>query len=173
MERTEIKDTLMRKHREFIDYVQAMDERTFVKAPKGKWHAGQQLSHVLKSLKAVYIGMVMSKFQLKLVFGKANRPSSTYEDLVTRYHDKLAEGYQNREAYMPQEVSFEDRKTLCDKVMSYASRLGKQLDKYEGEELDEYVLPHPLLGKLTIREMAYFAIYHVEHHHKLTEQYAQ
>lgn len=38
------------------------------------------------------------------------------------------------------------------------------------DELDKYILPHPLLGKLTIREMMYFTIYHVEHHKKLTER---
>jgi hypothetical protein len=30
-------------------------------------------------------------------------------------------------------------------------------------------LPHPLLGKLTLREMIYFTIYHVQHHHKLVQ----
>jgi hypothetical protein len=32
------------------------------------------------------------------------------------------------------------------------------------------VLPHPLLGKLTIREMLYFTVYHGEHHRLHTEQ---
>jgi hypothetical protein len=32
--------------------------------------------------------------------------------------------------------------------------------------LDLLILPHPLLGKLTLREMLYFTLYHVEHHEK-------
>jgi hypothetical protein len=27
-------------------------------------------------------------------------------------------------------------------------------------ELDSYILPHPILGKLTIREMLFFTLYH-------------
>jgi len=32
------------------------------------------------------------------------------------------------------------------------------------DDLDRVMLPHPLLGKLTLREMLFFTIYHVEHH---------
>ncbi len=30
--------------------------------------------------------------------------------------------------------------------------------------LDRYRLPHPLLGKLTVREMLFFTLYHNAHH---------
>ncbi len=46
--------------------------------------------------------------------------------------------------------------TLCSK-----------LEKFDEIERDTYILPHPLLGKLTIREMLYFTIYHVAHHKEL------
>jgi hypothetical protein len=42
------------------------------------------------------------------------------------------------------------------------------MDKFSEAQLDEYVLPHPILGKLTIREMLYFTIYHATHHHLAT-----
>ena len=38
------------------------------------------------------------------------------------------------------------------------------------KDLDFYVLPHPLIGKLTLREMLFFCIYHVQHHHKITQE---
>ncbi|NBX80802.1 MAG: DinB family protein, partial [Flavobacteriales bacterium] len=37
-------------------------------------------------------------------------------------------------------------------------------DNFTEDDLDKYVLPHPLLGKLTLREMLCFTIYHVKHH---------
>ena len=46
---------------------------------------------------------------------------------------------------------------------SFPLRGGYKLDE---EDLDNYILPHPLIGKTTIREMLYFTIYHVQHHHK-------
>ena len=34
------------------------------------------------------------------------------------------------------------------------------------KDIDTYRAPHPLIGKLTVRELVYFSIYHVGHHHK-------
>jgi hypothetical protein len=32
------------------------------------------------------------------------------------------------------------------------------------ERLDQYLAPHPLLGKITLRELTFFTIYHSHHH---------
>jgi hypothetical protein len=32
------------------------------------------------------------------------------------------------------------------------------------------ILPHPLLGKITIREMLYFTAYHVQHHENIIKR---
>ena len=45
--------------------------------------------------------------------------------------------------------------------------LCSRLERMDEKQLDAYLLPHPLLGKLTLREMLYFTIYHVEHHGRL------
>ena len=34
------------------------------------------------------------------------------------------------------------------------------------KQLDHYLLPHPLLGKITLREMLFFSAYHIQHHTK-------
>ena len=39
------------------------------------------------------------------------------------------------------------------------------------KELDQYMLPHPILGKVTYREMLYFTMYHVNHHYSLVKNY--
>ncbi|QLH34686.1 MAG: DinB family protein [Cyclobacteriaceae bacterium] len=48
------------------------------------------------------------------------------------------------------------------------NRLAAKLNRFSEAELDLYILPHPLLGKLTLREMIYFTCYHVQHHQELT-----
>ncbi len=45
--------------------------------------------------------------------------------------------------------------SLCSKV-----------DTCSKGQLDTFILPHPLLGKVTLREMLYSTIYHVQHHQK-------
>jgi hypothetical protein len=45
------------------------------------------------------------------------------------------------------------------------SRLANAIDKkWADSQLDQYIVPHPLLGKITLRELCYFTIYHTYHH---------
>jgi hypothetical protein len=36
--------------------------------------------------------------------------------------------------------------------------------KWKDPQLDKYIAPHPLLGKITLRELGYFTIHHMYHH---------
>ena len=42
--------------------------------------------------------------------------------------------------------------------------LTRALEAWDDVDLDRCRLPHPLLGKLTVREMMFFTLYHYEHH---------
>ena len=44
------------------------------------------------------------------------------------------------------------------------TRLAGAIEGWSESALDRYRLPHPLLGKLTVREMLLFTFYHHEHH---------
>lgn len=167
----EIQAELVRSHGSFKEFVMSMDKEAYLRAPEEKWNTGEQLSHVLKSIKAIHTGMVLPKVQLKVMFGKANRPSRTYEGLVTRYNERLAEAYEQPKAYAPETVEYEEREKLLDKFCSYAKKIGDRLNKYDEASIDAYIMPHPLLGKLTIREFAYFTIYHCRHHLELVKRY--
>jgi uncharacterized damage-inducible protein DinB len=48
--------------------------------------------------------------------------------------------------------------------------LNRKIDKISEEDLDKHILPHPLIGKTTIREILYFTIYHVQHHQKAIKE---
>jgi uncharacterized damage-inducible protein DinB len=43
--------------------------------------------------------------------------------------------------------------------------------KWTEEQLDNYCVAHPILGKLTMRELAYFTIYHNIHHMETIRKY--
>jgi hypothetical protein len=66
------------------------------------------------------------------------------------------------------EVTIEQREQLIKSVNDVVGKLCKQLLDYSEKDLDELILPHPLLGKLTLREMMYFTMYHVTHHYTAT-----
>lgn len=170
MTKKEIILKLNEKHNEFVNMISQLDDKQFMYAPANKWTAGQQLDHIYKSASPVLLAFTFPKFVPSLLFGKASRPSRDYNNLVERYHSKLAGGGVASGRFVPKAVSLEQKEKLKNDMVKTLAKLAKQIDKCTEEQLDKYVLPHPLLGKLTFREMLYFTIYHAEHHHNLTVQ---
>jgi hypothetical protein len=66
--------------------------------------------------------------------------------------------------FVPQIISFKKKDFIVKKYDIQKENLIKKVKKQREEELDNYILPHPLLGKITLREMLFFTIYHNEHH---------
>lgn len=166
MTKTELLQQLSARHQAFANAIHALSEADFLFAAPDKWSAGQQLEHIYRAVRPVTLAFVLPKFVPRLLFGKANRPSKDYETLVNKYQAKLAAGGKASAPYIPKSVLFIQRKALKNKLLHSVAILSRALNKYSEAELDLYLLPHPLLGKLTLREMLYFTIYHVEHHHK-------
>ena len=163
----EIQKALMKTHEDFLSYLEGMDEETFTRAPEGKWNAGQQLEHIEKSTRAVAKALRLPNWFLKWRIGKANRPSRTYDELVARYEEKLEKvrGI-TAPGFGPGEVDVTRRKDLCAGVRRSIESINKAIGRRGEKDLDLVILPHPLLGKVTLREMLFFTVYHVEYHHK-------
>ncbi|MEL7124188.1 MAG: DinB family protein [Bacteroidota bacterium] len=162
MDKTQIIDSLQLKYQEFINYIDQLDEATYHFTNNDKWSAAQQANHILKSVKPLGDGLYwFPKALVKYKFGKANRPSRTYDQLVQRYQEKLAQGGKAPKEYIPIAVPFPERTRNNQAISAKVNRIIKGLNKYSEAELDLYILPHPLIGKITLREMMYFTIYHV------------
>ena len=95
----------------------------------------------------------------------------SYESLVRKYDEKLRIGGRASGAFLPQVVSFSEKEKLFGTLRSYLKSIKNSLTNYTEVELDLIILPHPLLGKITIREMLYFTAHHVTHHQNLTRHY--
>jgi hypothetical protein len=108
---------------------------------------------------------------LKMIFGTTNRPSRTYDEVFTKYHQKLEAGGRATSRFIPKEVLFYAKKKLILTLEKQIKKLGKQVNAFSENNLDYLIAPHPLLGKLTLRELLYFTIFHVEHHQLLIEKY--
>ncbi len=164
----EIKNKLRENHKRFADTILSLSDKDFLFAPEGKWAAGQQLDHIYRSVAALNQGLALPKFFIKLYVGKANRPSKDYDALVAKYKLKLEAGGRAVGRFIPKPVEPDQKKNLANKLMKVVDSLCSKIDRYDEKQLDYYILPHPLLGKLTVREMLYFTIYHVEHHQQIT-----
>jgi hypothetical protein len=165
MEKQEIISQLNKSHQEMIDYIDGLDKDDFLFHLVDKWSAGQHLDHILRSIKPVSTALFMPQFILKYKFGKANRPSKSFEELKAKYHFKLSEGGVAFGRFLPEKVDFESKLDLFKKVNKTLKKFISRLNSYSEKELDTVILPHPLLGKLTMREMMYFTIFHAAHHH--------
>ena len=171
MNKREIITRLQQNHIGFTNYMKTLDTDEFMYSLNNeKWTAGQQLQHIYLSVKPLSSGLILPKFIVRWVFGKANRPSATYLELVGKYHEKLRNGGKASKNFIPKALAFSDRETLNKKTLGLVNKICKYLGKYSEEELDKHILPHPLLGKITLREMMYFTICHVEHHHTTAMQ---
>lgn len=169
MEKNAIQRELTDNHATFIAYVGGLSEVDFMAAPPQKWNAAQQLNHLVRATAPVVLAFMLPKFVLRVLFGTANRPSRSYEELVAKYNAALAAGGKASGQYIPPATPWEAHTRLLRLLERNSSRLCKQVAFCSEEDLDRYILPHPLIGKLTLREMLYFTAYHVKHHQRIIE----
>jgi len=128
------------------------------------WSASDNVDHLIKSHKPIAKALKLPKITLKAMFGTPDKPSMTYEELCQVYRDLLAKGAQAAGRFLPDQQSPENPDETKAELINQFSKASAELvsvaEKWDENELDGYFLPHPLLGKLTIREMLYFTIYH-------------
>jgi hypothetical protein len=168
MNKEEIIQQLRGNHQKFCNVVLSLTDEEFMSGANGKWTAGQQLDHIYRSVNALNQGLTLPKFIIRLYAGKANRPSKTYEELIAKYKLRLSAGGKAAGRFLPRQIDNKEKLHLKEKLINKVESLCKKIKRYTEPQLDYYILPHPLLGKLTLREMLYFTIYHAGHHQNLT-----
>jgi DinB superfamily len=171
MTKTEIVKHLKMEHDCFSKNLEGLSEAEFEFCWQRKWSAGQQLHHIIRSVQPVRWGMILPKMFFRVYFGKANRPSKSFEALNEKYQQKLALGGMATGRFLPQKISCLQRDALISELNLMVDKLCKLVLKYSEEDLDTLVVPHPLLGKITLREMLYFTVFHVKHHQNLVMLY--
>lgn len=171
MNKSAIVDELKAKYGSFTKFVAGLSEADFMFSLNGeKWTAGQQVDHLCRSVEPLNRGLKMPSLALKAMFGTADHPSASYDEIVAQYRGKLAAGGAATPPFMPEAIAFDRRDEMLKQLGSLVNELREIIGKLDESKLDELVLPHPLLGKLTLREMFYFTMYHAEHHHVLSEK---
>lgn len=153
---------------ELTSYCSRIPEDFFFRQPPGKWSIAQNIHHLVTSTKTSTAAFALPAFIVRLIGGKANRPSWPYEKLVYTYKVKLDEGGKAKGRYIPPAIKatrFIGRERI---IADWRKATGLYLQAIKKNrtdaQLDKYLVPHPLLGKITLRELCYFNIYHTQHH---------
>ena len=137
------------------------------------WSPAETVRHLTKSTRPVVKALRMPRILLRLLFGKARRASMTYDEFCSRYVQALAEGGQAGR-FAPSAQSHDDQQSWRTAIMRDFTHVNEDLQlvvrDWPEARLDRFQLPHPLLGKLTVREMLFFTLYHHRHHMAVVER---
>ncbi len=171
MNKQQLTEALTQNHQSFINYLNDLSLDDFEWSMERKWSAGQQLEHIVICVKPLVKALGMDQKILEQTFGVVTGKGRTYDELLALYVSKLNAGGKAPDRFVPQPVLSNQREALTAGLAKLVVELNDTLERFTEQELDTLCLPHPLLGNISIREMLYNAIYHVEHHHHLAQQY--
>lgn len=148
-------------------FYQALDEHTFFAAPPGVWSPAENLAHLIQSNKPIILALGLPKIALRARFGRAKHSSRALEQIRHLYVNKaLAGGGKAGGTFLPivKEQTAAEKAKILSKWQAFAPKYSAAFAKWTDGALDKYILPHPLIGNLTLREMLFFTLYHNMHH---------
>jgi hypothetical protein len=164
MDKTTLIKSLDDNTAQFIELVKGLNKEEFEFNVNDKWSAGQDLMHLIKVLRIVNIGFTLPKPILHLLFGINKKESRSFEDLRQVYKNALEGGAKAPTIYIPKLVSHTEKDSLIQKYASLNKSFIDKLNNHTPHELDSYRLPHPILGKISLGELASFTSFHTSHH---------
>lgn len=175
---TEIGQQLRVAEETFHQYCSSLSDEQFFYQPAEKWSPAQQVKHLIISADKTRLAFSLPKFIVRWYAGKPNRPSRSYDELVAKYKLKLEQGGKASKAFVPKPIPANYGKDkMLDQFNASMNKLSNAINKkWKDPQLDQYLAPHPLLGKITSRELGYFTIHHTYHHlesiQKMTTNFA-
>ena len=152
---------------DFTKACEAIDESLFFKRiAEDKWSIAENIQHLIISTNTTTLAYTLPAFIVRWVGGMPNRDSRSYEALVEKYKEKLAAGGKASGRFVPKPITIKyGKQRLIENWQKASAKFIKALKNKTGEsKLDDYLARHPLLGRITLRELCYFTIYHTEHH---------
>ncbi len=132
----------------------------------GKWSVSQNVEHINIALIRLGNYLALPKLNIKSNFGLSERSSTNYETISKVFRNNFENGVKATDVFIP-EINMET--SIVELVNQGKNSLGtviSNLQNWSEEELEMYNCPHPFLGKITVREILYFTIYHVQHHNE-------
>jgi hypothetical protein len=152
--------------------IEKVEEAAFFQ-PQGeqneKWSIAENVVHLEMSVRPLKLVFGLPRLVLWWRFGKANRPSRTAAELKARYEARLleAKGLPTPDGFAPKIKADFDKKTIIARCIAQHKAALNLAKAYPESALDAYVVPHPLLGKITLRELIHFTGFHIKTHHDI------
>lgn len=162
MNKNKLLDNLKKSHSTFWEIAILLPNPTI--SINGKWSVNENVEHINIALIRVTNFLALPKSSIQTTFGLTERASTSYETIIKVFKNALENGVKTTDAFIPHlkpETNIEELVSNGEKLVD---ALISTLQNWSEEELDMYNCPHPFLGKVTVREILYFNIHHVQHH---------
>jgi hypothetical protein len=165
----EIAAEMGRLHAESERYLAAMPAAEFARPQGEKWSPADHVRHLAKSTRPLVGALALPKFLLGWKFGRSSKASRPLPVLRSDYRKllQLPGASAGRFAPQPRAVPEHPEAWQSEVLAEWrdaATGLIRRIPSWSEAALERYRLPHPLLGKLTVREMLLFTLYHNAHH---------
>lgn len=148
----------------FICWTDGLTDEQFWANPNGKWSVAEVMQHLYLSARPV-VRLLTGPRGVLDQWGRADSPSRPYQEIGSAYQNVLATGAKAPATMSPRTDDMQlTRNELVERFRGIYQSLVEAAKNWSANELDNYCIPHPVLGKLTVREMLYFTSLHTEHH---------
>jgi len=163
--KSEIIQATQQVYQDLYEQFAHIEDAAFTHDDGQRWSIILQMDHLIRSSKPVASALKLPKITFR-AFGIPSGEPRTYMEIVKYYQEKLQAGAKASGKYIPSTTD-QDKSKVFDNWMMIGEKLADRIDRHwEEEQLDRYLLPHPVLGRITVREMLFFTIYHTQHHQK-------
>lgn len=164
----EIADALTRLGAAVRPWLVRIPPAAFFADPPTGWSPARNLLHLQEANDAVARALLLPGWLPRLLFGRATSPSRSYGQMRDDYRHRL-QGGAGAGRYAPRAEKIAaptgvDRQQRLENWQASLARLTRRLPSWSEAAADTCRLPHPILGKLTLREMLFFTLYHNVHH---------
>ena len=156
---------------EGLELWRRMEAERFWSRHDRKWSPADNVHHLMISTAPVTLALRIPRLMLRVCFGVTRTPSRSWEALRSAYRDGLAAGatagrYAPPRKAVPVEAAADQGRFVlqCEGTVL---RLEKAIEPWREQDLDRYRLPHPVLGRVTVREILMFTLFHFDHHREI------
>ena len=147
--------------------IERITDARFCTGTAESWSASDYLKHLLLSVKPVAKAMSFPAEVLERQFGRSERASKSYAEVLQAYKKRLEEGIRVEDFdkvvpvfYRFPEGTTDERAYLVQSWNEANQRLIDATQKWSEADLDHLQIPHPAVGMLTLREMLFFTLFH-------------
>jgi DinB superfamily len=151
---------------EFSGTCNKFDDAAFFLKPGPKWSVAENLQHLILSIKMTNLAYRLPLFLVRWIGGKQDREALNFDGLLAAYHTKLSTGATASRRFIPKPIKINyGKEKLLDNWKKVTEQFIAAVKSNRSEkDLDDYYAKHPLLGRISLRELCYFTIFHTDHH---------